>query len=301
MTYTLIGSDGKQYGPVTTEDARRWIAEGRLNAHSMAKGENDAEFRPLSAFPEFADVLPPTASQPTAAPGHGIPAGLVDRDYDLPIGGCIAHGWELVKKNFWPTVGITFLVTLVIGVINQILGLFTRPTVDGIVRHHQISLSGGLILGSISIIGAPVYTVLMAGLYRYFLKLMRGESATVGDAFSGFGPSFGQLVLLGLVQCIFILIGYVFCFIPGLYLCVVWFFAAPLVIDKGMDFWAAMELSRKMVNKHWFVVFGFLIVYGLVVLAGLIACCVGIFVTLPIGVAAFMYAYESIFCETQHA
>ena len=73
----------------------------------------------------------------------------------------------------------------------------------------------------------------------------------------------------------------------------------PLVIDRRMNFWAAMELSRKMVTRHWFMIFAFLIVYGLLVIAGLIACCVGIFVTMPIGFAALMYAYETIFSRLQ--
>jgi hypothetical protein len=55
--FTIIGGDGKEYGSVTTEDLRKWIAEGRLNAQSLAKAEGDAEFRPLSAFPEFANAF----------------------------------------------------------------------------------------------------------------------------------------------------------------------------------------------------------------------------------------------------
>jgi uncharacterized membrane protein len=41
--------------------------------------------------------------------------------------------------------------------------------------------------------------------------------------------------------------------------------------------------------------FGFLIVCALVVVAGLIACCVGLFVTSAIAQAALMYVYEDIF------
>ena len=52
--YFIIGGDGKEYGPVTDADVRLWIAEGRLNAQSLAKGEGDAEFRALAQFPEFA-------------------------------------------------------------------------------------------------------------------------------------------------------------------------------------------------------------------------------------------------------
>jgi len=56
-TYTIIGGDQKEYGSVTADDLRKWIADGRLNAQSLAKEENDTEWRPLSAFPEFADAL----------------------------------------------------------------------------------------------------------------------------------------------------------------------------------------------------------------------------------------------------
>ena len=69
-TYTIIGGDGKQYSSVLAEDLRRWIAEGRLNAGSLAKAESDAEFRPLSTFPEFADAFGSgtSGSVPFAAP-----------------------------------------------------------------------------------------------------------------------------------------------------------------------------------------------------------------------------------------
>ena len=297
MTYTIIGSDGQQYGPSTEAELRQWIAEGRLNAQSLAKGEGDAEFRPLAAFPEFADALPRQAPQPSAPPPLASPAELPAGDYNLDIGGCIAGGWKLVMANFWPSVGVSFLVTLVMVVLNQTAGLFMRPEINRMVVDHDFSVDGVFFVGTISILTAPIYTVLMAGWYIYFLKMMRGQGATVGDAFSGFGPSLVPLILLGWVQGVLTCIGIACCVIPGIYLAVAWLFALPLVIDQRMGFWEAMELSRKMVSKHWFVVFGFLIVYCLVAMAGVLACCIGIFVSIPIGIASVMCAYESIFSQ----
>jgi uncharacterized membrane protein len=299
MTYTLIGNDGNQYGPTTEADVRLWIAEGRLNGQSMAKSETDATFRQLSTFPEFAEALAARNPQPGAAPVPPTPATFVERDYDLAIGGCITSGWEAVKKNFWPAVGVSLLVGLIMGAFNQVVSLFTRPIMYEIIHQHHMTVRAGFTLGSTSIIAAPVSTVLLAGLYQYFLKLIRGGNPTIGDAFGGFGPPLGQLILLGLVQGLLIWVGCLFCVIPGIYLAVAWYLAAPLVIDKKMDFWSAMELSRKMVSKHWFTVFGLLIVYVLMILAGVLACCIGVFVALPIGIAALMYAYETIFGEAR--
>jgi hypothetical protein len=297
--YTIIGGDGKQYGPITGDDLRKWISEGRLNAQSLAKADSDAEFRALSTFPELADAFAPQAAAPDAPPSLASSADWLERDYELDIGDCISKGWELVKKNFWPVVGVNALVLIIIVAINQFVGLFTRPIVNEMVFQHQFSSGGILILMLASILATPVYMVLMAGLMKYFLKLIRGEQAAVGNAFSGFGPMTVQLILLGLVLNVLVLVGYALCIIPGIFLQVAWLFAIALVIDREMNFWDAMELSRKMVCKHWWIVFGFFIVYSLVVMSGVIACFVGILVTMPIGIAAMLYAYETIFGKSQ--
>ena len=44
--------------------------------------------------------------------------------------------------------------------------------------------------------------------------------------------------------------------LPGLYLFVAWVFSVPLVADKRLEFWSAMELSRKVVTRVWFETFG---------------------------------------------
>ena len=297
--YKVIGGDLKQYGPVSADDLRKWIADGRLNAMSLVQVHGDVEWKQLSAFPEFADALAGKPATLIAPLPMEFPANWLERDYELDIGGCVSRGWELVKTNFWPIVGITALIMLLTMAINQVLGLFTRPAIDAMISEHRVSPGGIAIIVLTTFVSCPIYTVFMAGLFKYYLKLIRGEEAGIGDAFSGFGRSIGQLVLLSLVMNILTIIGYVLCLVPGIYLVVAWFFSIPLVIDKQMGFWQAMEASRKMVNKHWFLVFVFLLVYGLLSMAGIIACCIGIFVTLPIGLGALMYAYETIFCPPQ--
>jgi hypothetical protein len=295
-TYTIIGGDQKPYSSVTPDDIRRWIADGRLNAQSLAREENDTEWRPLSAFPEFADALASQTAAPLPpAPSLAVSADWQERDYELDIGGCISRGWGLVKNNFWPVVGVTALVLLINIGINQIIGLFTRPVLHAMLVQHQFSAGEIFIVLMAAIISAPIYAIFTAGLFKYYLKLIRGEDAGIGDAFSGFGPSIGQLILLGLIMNTLVMIGCVLCLIPGIYLSVAWYFAIPLIIDRRMNFWAAMECSRKMVNKHWFLVFAFLLVIGLLAAAGVIACCIGIFVTMPIFFASMMCAYETIF------
>ena len=66
--YKIIGADGREYGPVTAEQLREWIAEGRVNAQTKAQAEGAAQWKPLIEYLEFATLLSRMAP-PFAAPG----------------------------------------------------------------------------------------------------------------------------------------------------------------------------------------------------------------------------------------
>jgi hypothetical protein len=58
--YKIIGSDGKEYGPVSADELRQWMTQGRVNSSTQAQMVGDSGWRPLSTFPE----LNPTGAQP---------------------------------------------------------------------------------------------------------------------------------------------------------------------------------------------------------------------------------------------
>jgi TM2 domain-containing membrane protein YozV len=70
--YRIIGKDGQQYGPVSAEQLRGWIAENRANAQTSVQSEGSQDWKPLGSLPEFAaDLKPPpmsAAPPPTITP-----------------------------------------------------------------------------------------------------------------------------------------------------------------------------------------------------------------------------------------
>jgi hypothetical protein len=66
--YKVIGGDLKQYGPVSSEDLRKWVAEGRLNAQSLVQLYGDIEWKQLSTISEFADVFADKSTALAAPP-----------------------------------------------------------------------------------------------------------------------------------------------------------------------------------------------------------------------------------------
>jgi uncharacterized membrane protein len=320
--YLIIGGDGKEYGPVTDADVRQWIAEGRLAAISEAKAESDAEFRPLAKFPEFAEALAQKTPVTIGALKASDAADFLQRDYELDLGGCLTRGWELVKNNL----GVLFVGTLLYLLIEGAIGALASIPVVGAVFSIANFICSGPLMGGVFYLfirvnrGERAEAVeIFSGFRRAFGQLFLGVLVTgllVGLCLLpalvvlivAAVPQIGQLqhlqnggtpdaaTMAALKSILFATLPVAFiCAIPATYLSVCWKFTLPLIVDKQMDFGAAMKASWKMVNKHWWQVFGLAILISLVNVAGICACCVGVLFTIPIGFAALMIAYETMF------
>ncbi|HTR43548.1 MAG TPA: NINE protein [Pseudomonadales bacterium] len=57
--YKIIGTDGRQYGPVSADQIRLWLAQNRANMQTMALAEGAIDWKPLSLFPEFVSDFKP--------------------------------------------------------------------------------------------------------------------------------------------------------------------------------------------------------------------------------------------------
>jgi hypothetical protein len=55
--FKILGSDGKEYGPISGEQICQWLREGRAGAPTLAQRAGTTEWLPLSALPEFAAQL----------------------------------------------------------------------------------------------------------------------------------------------------------------------------------------------------------------------------------------------------
>lgn len=68
--YKIIGSDTKEYGPVSTDKIREWLRQGRVNGQTKVKAENATDWQALGTLAEFAAdfTAPPTGAPPASAP-----------------------------------------------------------------------------------------------------------------------------------------------------------------------------------------------------------------------------------------
>ena len=55
--YRIIGTDQLEYGPVSAEQIRQWMVEGRVDAQTKVQPEG-GEWKRLAEMPEFTAALP---------------------------------------------------------------------------------------------------------------------------------------------------------------------------------------------------------------------------------------------------
>src|SRR5262245_3748283 len=113
--YKIMGSDGKEYGPVSAETLRQWIAERRANGQTRVQPEGSADWKPLSDLPEFSSAFAarsPSAPPPPLPTAGGASSPAPARTSGLAIA-------SLVLGIFGFTC-VTAIVGLVLGIVAQV-------------------------------------------------------------------------------------------------------------------------------------------------------------------------------------
>jgi hypothetical protein len=312
--FTILGADGKEYGPVAADKIQAWITGGRANLQTKARRVGETDWKTLGDYAEFtgaAAVPPAPAPAPLHAAGGGadrvaavpgdaksIADDLIARATPLDVFGCLGRTFDLWKENFLPLVGVTFVVMLII----MVLGLI--PFVGAIAN----LVFGGVFYG---------------GLYYFYLGKLRGEPREFSDGFAGFSLALVPLILAHLLTIVLtfaavcvlvapwavfmviaakngtqpspvVITGIILCALPVFYLSISWAFTPILVIDKGLSPWTAMEVSRRVVSKQWFRVFFTILCGGILAALGLVGLIIGIIFTMPLAFGAIVCAYEHL-------
>jgi uncharacterized membrane protein len=134
---------------------------------------------------------------------------------------------------------------------------------------------------------------LFAGMHIFTMKKLLGRRAEFADIFTGFN-FFVPTLVASLLIALFVSIGTILCIIPGLVVAAMYKFTYLFIVDKRMDFWQAMQASHAIAKRDYVGFTMFLVLMVLVDLLGVLCCVVGIFVAMPVTIAAITVAYKEI-------
>jgi len=151
--YKIRGSDQKEYGPVSGDVVRQWIADRRANAQTLVQAEGSADWKPLSQFSDFSAALAGGA-RPSTLPGQSVPPlpapAVPPKTSGMAIASLVLGCCGL------PSCGLTALPGLILGILSL----------------NKINKSEGRLSGK----GLGIAGICVSGLFLIMLPIYLGIS-----------------------------------------------------------------------------------------------------------------------------
>ncbi|WP_067581858.1 hypothetical protein [Endozoicomonas ascidiicola] len=211
-----------------------------------------------------------------------VEAGMAG-DYSISIGHILGEAWQRTGGAKW----IIHLAMFIYFGISILAGI-------GIAIIAMVLPESGMTEMFYQLLMMAVTTPLWAGLWMIGLRRAVGAPVRASQILDYFHLT---LPLLGLylLMTVFTVLGFLLLILPGIYLAIAYLLAIPLMVDKGLAPWEAMEASRKAISKRWFTVFGLTLAISFLNLLAMIPFGLGLIWTLPMTNIAFGILYRNIF------
>ncbi|MDX5373340.1 MAG: DUF975 family protein [Pseudomonadaceae bacterium] len=242
-----------------------------MHANPYAAPTSDLQELPSSQVPTIAEAL--------------------SRGYDFRIGELLGESWQRVKGIKGIVIGgfviyyaALFAVSFVLGMLLGLFGLLNEA--------DPLGMAVGQLI--ISMLAAALTYPFLAGLNMVGIRRAADQPVSFNEMFSHFGR-LAPLLVTAILMMLLVYVGFLLLIIPGIYLSVAYMLAIPLVVERGLSPWQALETSRKAISQHWFKVFGLFLLLGLILGLSAIPLGIGLIWTIPLFVVALGVLYRIIF------
>ena len=319
--YIIVGGDGKEYGPVSDTEVTQWITSGRANGDTRIKEKGQEEWQRLRDLDLFdraiGSPIPPTLSDspssnssPTAQLTEAqLIEELADRPQTFSVKEALALGWRLTRENF----GLFILTYLCVMGVSMVAGIIPF---------------GGFIIGGP--ITGGMYFIFLRRLRGEPAEISQLFAGFKGDFWPLFLTYLFLTIALGLLSLvllipIILIIVFGILYITGngggnpaemenlIYLIVLFCGLAmlplilltmtlggmlglsiPLVMDRKMDPLDAFKATWKITRQCWKKFLGLSFYLIAINLAGILLCCLGWLIAVPLMIATNAVVYEQL-------
>lgn len=229
-------------------------------------------------------------------------AAAIAGQYDFTLKNIFDEAWAKTKgfkTTYWGALGVTVLISILlimsVMLISTLVGVFTGGIVDGklILNNPWAEMTGIPIpmlvtMVVLMLLAVVVILPLFAGLWLISINHVAGRPITLkmvfdcfekpmrfwlASAWSGILFEIPRMLAGPLATYLAVGVGlgvvaYWLC-VPlavaiWLYIFASYYFAMPLLAERKLRTWQALEASRKAVGHHWFKVFSTLLIIVLV-------------------------------------
>ena len=317
-------------GPIHETEWAELVRSGKITPETLVWHEGVEKWTPyrLMTPPSEPEAEPPAFEPAPELPEEENPqafaARVVDLDYPVHLSRCIARAWAAFTADFWMLVGSIFLVSaltlvgaqvpvvqtaLSMGLKGVLLGglylvclrilrgetAFIRDLFAGfgmtLFKPLVLTTLVAFLVTAVCFIPAGIATEVMGMIPANFEALLTAGPQSQAQAFTLLWQTWAADPQKTMVWLLVLLT----CSLPAVYFSFCWMFSIPLIVDKGMAFWPAMQLSRRKVLQHPWRIAVLVMVAEMLGFGGLLGFGVGVIFTLPLAFLIKLALYEEIF------
>ena len=213
---------------------------------------------------------------------------------NLTFGSPITYSIDRIKLNpwFYVTAGLTLMAipqtinVIVSGLVTFIIALIIAACGGD----QYTAASVGQLIGSL--IGCFISLLILHPFLAVFFLAMKSEEsagkASPGDLFK-VGKFIINSNVTGWISLLIVMLGYVFCIIPGILISPVYYIAI-LFVSQGENSITSITRAFTFLKNNFIIVIYCLVYLLLYACSGLLLCCIGTLITMPMFFAALYYA-----------
>lgn len=277
MSEWYYARGGQQNGPISYEQLVELARSGGLDrSKDLVWNATMKDWLPAG---QVLGLFESTVSSPGAAVDEIVPGSE-----PLVVGDCVKRGFELTKRHF----GILLLVALAyLGVrfgFTLILILMDATSTLG----HTYKNGGSPLSMVVSLI---LSVFLGLGLTRFGLNLISGMEVKVGQLF-GEGRKLLRALGAQILLTLMIALGCLLLIVPGIYLALRFGFCVTAIVDRDLGVIDSFKYSSSITANNRMLLLGLLLLCGLIGVAGLMACGVGLIFAAPMAWLTYLVAYR---------
>ncbi|MFV2032765.1 MAG: hypothetical protein ACC663_09735 [Gammaproteobacteria bacterium] len=231
---------------------------------------------------------------PSDRAGGSVEAAIAG-DIEISMSKTMGEAWRNLKGFKFKTL-IALLLYMLVAIVASLLSI---PVIFGLGAIGADQNSATIVGSLIQMVASLAIMPMFIGIHIMGMRHAENKSVSVGSIFGYFNRA-PRVILCYLLMTIMIMLGMVLLILPGIYLMFAYMFALPLVVEKNMPAWRALETSRKALTRKWFSIFGVLLLIGLVNSLAILTLGIAWVWTIPWSVLTMSMIYTRLFGAEPH-
>ncbi len=213
----------------------------------------------------------------------------------ISMTGTMGEAWRNLK-GFKTKCNVAFLLYFIIAIVAAFVSM---PVIFGLTAIGADAQTAAILGSVIQMVASIAVMPMFMGIHIMGMRHAENRSVSAGSIF-GYFNKIPAVFLCYFIMVIMIILGSILLILPGIYLMYAYMFAMPLVVEKNMSAWRALETSRKALTRKWFRFFGLILLLMLINLLTVVTLFIASIWTVPWSVLTISMVYTKLFGAEPH-